>query len=81
MVGLAGERIWQALRGGIGVRDARLVALPVTLVLFAIFANFTDWIFTYTDVEIFRPWAIPCRLGRSRWWHSEPDSTKKNQLA
>ena len=57
VVGLAGERIWQALAGGIGVKGARWVALPVTLALFAIFANFTYWIFTYTDVEIFRTWA------------------------
>jgi hypothetical protein len=31
--------------------------LPVSILLFAIFANWSYWLFTYTDVEIFRTWA------------------------
>ena len=58
VVGLAGEAVWSWLRAGMGMRVARWVALPVAILLFAIFANWTYWIFTYTDVEIFRTWAI-----------------------
>jgi hypothetical protein len=57
VVGLAGEAIWQGLQGRIGVPRARLVTVPVTLILFAIFGIYTFFIFTYTEVEVFRTWA------------------------
>ncbi|MCC6455240.1 MAG: glycosyltransferase family 39 protein [Caldilineaceae bacterium] len=56
VVGLAGEAIWRGLRGITGLGRARLVALPVSVLLFAIFANYAFQIFTYTDVEVYRTW-------------------------
>lgn len=35
---------------------ARLVALPISIILFAIFANYAYRVFTYTDIEVFRTW-------------------------
>jgi hypothetical protein len=57
VAGLGGERIWQLARSALGLPVARWVALPVSVLLFALFANWTYWIFTYTDVELFRTWA------------------------
>ncbi len=58
VVGLAGQAIWRGLQGRIGFQSARLVALPVSLVLFAIFGIYTFLFFTYTEVEIFRTWVV-----------------------
>jgi hypothetical protein len=56
VVGLAGEAIWRGLRRAVGLQGARMVALPVSVILIAIFGYYTYRIFTYTDVEIFRTW-------------------------
>lgn len=57
VAGIAGEAIWQGLRGSIGLPAARWVALPVTVALFAIFGIYTFSLFTYNGVEVFRTWA------------------------
>jgi hypothetical protein len=63
VVGLAGEGIWRGLRGVIGLQSARLVALPVSVALFALFGYYTYQIFTYTDIEVFRTWATNRPVG------------------
>jgi hypothetical protein len=56
VAGSALETLWRSLRTRFGLTKATWVALPVGIVLFAIFANYSFYFFTYTQVEVLRTW-------------------------
>lgn len=58
VAGTAMQALWRGLSTRMGINGARLVALPVAIILFAIFANYVFRFFTYTGVEVLRTWTI-----------------------
>ncbi len=76
IVGSAMEASWSALRARMPLAIARRVALPVTIVLIAIFANYAFWLFTYTQVEVLRNW----RSHRPWGYWTQPTLPQRDSL-
>jgi hypothetical protein len=76
VVGSAMEAGWAELRTHTTLPVARRMALSVTGVLLAIFANYAFWLFTYTGVEVIRNW----RSNRPWGYWTEPTLPQRESL-
>ena len=56
IAGMVLARGWELLGHRLGVRTARLIAVPTAVVLILLFGNYEYWYFAATDLEVLRTW-------------------------